>query len=215
VYSIVIRVKVTTGRLAEFDAAADQFDAYAKNVPGMRAILRLQSRSYPNLFTVAFQMENVAALQAWARTPEFTAHVQQVPQALYTPVGDTEAWESVITSAAYTSQPGPIVAVAFTIKNTAGVQQGFEQTMREIVALFEKHARGLTACALSRLAGSSARYLLTFQYASEADIAATRAQPEIVRTYQEDPVRQYLAEDYVTTTAEIVRVAVGAAAAVR
>jgi len=215
VYSIVIRVKVTTGRLVEFEAVSEQFSAYAKGVPGMRAILQIQSLSYPNLFTTAFQLENRAAVLAWARTPEFAAQIQQIPPGLFTPVGDTEAWESVATSAAYTSQPGPIVAVAFTIKNTAGVQQGFEQTMREIIALFEKHARGLTACALSRLAGSSTRYLLTFHYATEADIAATRAQPEIFRTYQEDPVRQYLAEDYVTTTAEIVRVAVGAAAAVR
>ncbi len=176
--------------------------------------LQFQDLSTPGCFWLASTLENKAAAFALARSPALSAQLESIPQGIFTIVGETTGWQSVAAGVGRPTRPGYGFTSMITIKSGSGVQQGFEQTMREVIAQFERHGRGLQSIALSRLAGGTTQYVFYLHFDRSADCVATLNDPAIAQLGKDDPAGPYLAAPYEIVLSDVVRVAVGQAAAV-
>ncbi len=196
-YSVVVAVAVTPGMLVEYDAYSERFLEHCKQVPGLLSVFQEEDLSHPGRYIVAITLESRQAAQVWFRSPALKAIVQETPPGVFTIVGDVEAWETVVsTTPSGAASPSFNAITLFTISTKAGTSDAFETRGREVVALFEKHGRGLAFASLVRLAGSVTRYALSLAFQTAEDARATFAVPEIVRLWSEDVMRPYLVGDY-------------------
>lgn len=212
-YTMAVRVNVTPGRVAEYDAISEQFIDYLKTVPGLVDVQQFEDLSYPGMFWLAITLESWTAAKTLVRSASLTEALAGMPQGVFTVAGQVEGWQSVARSGRPT-RPGYGFTVLQTIKGGSGVQQGFEQTMREVITQFERHGHGLQSATLARLAGSTTRYLFHLHFDGPRDAEATLGEPAIQQLAKDDPAGPYMAAPYEIVLSEIIRVAVGQTAAV-
>lgn len=206
-YTITSRISVTPGMMAEYDGYSERFLEYCRQVPGMLSVFQEADLSYPGRFIVSTTLDSYRAAQAWSRSPDLKAILQQATPGMFTLAGDVEGWVIAAGSPPRNPDARPAYHVVsfITINARPGTSAAFESRMRESVAVFEQHGRGLTHAVVARLAGSTTRYLYATAFLSPADAAATFAAPEIVRDMSGDPNSLGI-EAMATELREIVRV---------
>ncbi len=210
-YAVRTQLQALPGKAAEFEAWAQRFIQFITQQQGCQRASLLASLGYIGQYDGIITFTDAQAAKVCLRGPWAEWLAKNPATELITLRAPSEAWEIVHTSLQRASASGSFfVAAQVTIDPMQAA--AYETSRKELLAIFDREARGLVGGSLGRFCGGAGRYVLSGVYTSRDDAERTLQVPAISAFLQANPPSKFGAVGAPEITfSEVVHASVAAA----
>ncbi|HLZ68623.1 MAG TPA: antibiotic biosynthesis monooxygenase [Dehalococcoidia bacterium] len=189
-YVLRVQIQALPGKAAEFEKRAESFNQFIVQQQGCLRVSTLASLGYVGQYEGLASFTDAQAAKTCLRGPWAEWLEKNPVNDVLTLRAPTEAWEIVQTSLQTASPSGSFFASAqVTIDPTQAA--AYEASRKELLALFDREARGLVGAALGRFCGGGGRYVLASVYTNRDDAERTLQAPAIQAFLQANPASKF------------------------
>jgi len=214
-YALRLQIQALPGKAAEFEAAAQRFCQFIVQQQGCLRASTLASLGYIGQYEGIISFTDAQAAKVCLRGPWAEWLAKNPVTDLLSVRAPTEAWEIVQSSLQRASPIGSHFVSSFVTIHPFRAA-AYEESRKQLLAIFDREARGLIGGSLGRFAGGGGRYVVAGVYTSREDAERTMQMPAITAFLQANPASSFGATGPPEVTfSEVVHAVVAAGVAQR